>query len=197
MPRKTTILIAILTILTGILILIAVKSDNSSSNKPQSTISPTPTIVESYATLSFSKDILDISKLSSTQSVDIIIDTNGQNVSTAQIELSYDPQIITNVKFTPSKEPFFGEKAFAPINTIDQKQGRASYGIGISPEDQEKSGKGSVVTLTFTANKSKGVSSTSISFVTKSAVNTLSTQSSVLKSTTPLEIILTTPTITQ
>lgn len=192
MPRKTTILIVILAIITGVLIFIAVKSDTlkDTLTKPAA-ITPSPVSTQPYATLSFSTASLDISALSGTQTVDIIINSNNMPVAGAQVELTYDPKIFTNVKLTPSPLPFFGKDSMVLINSVDSAQGRISYAAGISVDGQEKIGQGTLVRLSFTANKFAGVSQSTISFLSKSAITTLQSHGSVLKETTPIQVILT------
>lgn len=194
MPKKTTILIVILAIITGVLIFLAVKSDQSQElgknilrqvSKSSPTQAPKP-----YATLSFSPPILDVSSSQlPTQSVDIVLDTNGKPTAGAQAELSYDPKVITNVTLkAPLKNQLFGTKPTILINSVDPAQGRISYAVGISPTDSEKKGIGSIATLTFTVNKFAGVPSSQITFLPKSAVTTLATSGSILSTTTPLKV---------
>lgn len=190
MPRKTTILIVLLAAITGLLIFLAIRNENSST---QTTVqeTPEPTIVTAYATLGFSSGVIDVSNQSATQTVDVLIDTNQKPTAGAQIELSYDPVVFTSVKILPAENPFFGNDAQVLISNVDQKQGRVSYAVGLGANDIERSGTGTVVRLSFTVNKSAGVSSSLITFLDKSAVTTWSSpQSSVLLSASPLQVIL-------
>lgn len=198
MPKKTTILIVILAIITGLLILLAVRNDNTLTLLNQKDTNPSasasPTQMPSYATLSFSPPVLDVSAAQSNQQTAIIIiDSHGKPISAAQVELSYNPQVISNVTLLPAQVPFFGDDQFVAINSVDATQGRISYAVGIPPQNQEKVGSGNLFTLKFTVNKSSGISSTQIEILSKSAVTTLSTRGSVLQSTTPLQIIVTAP----
>lgn len=194
MPRKTTILIVILAAITGILIFLAVRSDTAkdlmtnSDNGSLPTATPAP---QPYATLSFGQDILDLSLIAANQTVDVKLDTAGKPVAGVQIELSYDSRALTNVKLLPAAEPFFGPNSTVLINNVDPEQGRISYAVAISPEDSEKTGMGTVVRIAFTANRAVGVPVTRLSFLPKSTVTTLTTESSILKAANPLQIILT------
>ena len=191
MPKKTTILIVILAIITGFLIYLAIKSDNAQTNvyKTQAEITPTPTI-QPYTTFSFSPPQLDMTNSSAAQSVDVTIDTAGKPVSTAQIEFLYDPKVITKVSFAKAKTPFFGVDQNVLIDKIDPTQGRASYVVGIPLQGAEKIGNGTVVSLKFTVVKVAEMATSTISFTSKSAATTLSTQKPILQNTTPLTIIL-------
>lgn len=195
MPKKTTILIVILAIITGVLIYLAVRSDQSFQTTSNTTLpTPTPVVVKAYADLSFSTNPVDVSKSSTAQVIDIVINTNGKPVSGAQVELSYDPKVLTNVTLTPAlRNPFFGANPVVLINNVDPTQGRISYAIAISNTDTEKTGSGSIATLGFTVNKFSGASFSQITFLPKSAVTTFSSQSSVLNISTPLQIVVSQP----
>lgn len=198
MPRKTTILIVILAAVTGILIFLAVRNESAlnqitTSNTAQT---PSPTVMQSYALLGFSTNTLDATNVS-TQTVDIVIDTAGKPVAGAQIELSYDPAVFTNVRLLPAAQPFFGKNAAVLINSVDQEQGRISYAVGIAADDTEKVGNGTIVRLSFTASRNASIPSSPISFLSKSAVTTLSSSESVLLHTSPLQVILTPPTVVE
>jgi len=197
MPKKTTILIVILAIVTGLLIYLAIRSDQASeifTNKPADiTITPTPIVVVPYVNFSFATPTLDLSSTQTLQqSVDIVIDTQGKNVATAQIELQYDPKVISNLTFTqPASAPaFFGTNQLELINSVDPTQGRATYATATSLQDSEKTGSGIVTTMKFTVTKTPGIPSTRIEFLPKSAATTLTTRESVLNTVTPLTIIL-------
>ena len=193
MPKKTTILIVILALITGILIFLAVRSDQTQQIMTNLNPKPSPTVevVKPYATLSFLPEKLDVSLVSPVQSIDVVIDTGDKPVAGAQVELSYDPKLFTNVSITqPKQSPFFGPNPTILINSVDATQGRISYAVGISPDGSEKTGKGSIMTLNFTANKFAGVTTAQIAFLPKSAVTTLSTSGSILKTSIPLQVIL-------
>lgn len=194
MPTKTTILIIVLSVITGLLIFLALSTDNdvpgklfnlqvNQNTKVQPTVSP-------FATLSFVPSTLNIPEsTTATQSVNIEVDTKGMKISGVQIELSYDPLAISNVKLTPSNE-IFGPNSFTLINSVNPTEGRISYAVGISPDDSEKTGKGIVATLTFQTNIFAASPATQITFLPQSSVTTLATSRSVLKDITPLQIIL-------
>lgn len=193
MPKKTTILIIILAIITGVLIFVAVRSDQTQEfgKKVMNTATATPVVIRPFASLYFSTPLIDITRGTTAQKVDIMLDTNGKSVAGAQAELTYDPNTITNVSLTPLvANQLFGTNPIVLINSVDKTQGRISYAISISVNDAEKIGKGSIGQLSFTVNKFSGVPTTKITFLPKSAVTTQKTKFSVLDSTTPLQIIL-------
>jgi hypothetical protein len=198
MPKKTTLLIIILAVVTAILVYLAVISDKAQEIINTTPLTPTaqntaPTIAP-YANLSFSVPSLDLSKTNTaTQSVNIILNSNGKDVFGTQVELKYDPTVIYNVSISKPQESFFGQDAPVLINSVDPTEGRVSYATAFSANSSGKSGTGVVATLTFTANKYTGISSTSIAFLPKTTVTTLQSSQSVLKQTTPLSITLARP----
>ncbi len=198
LPRKTTILIIILAVVTALLIFLAVTSETTQqmliTDEPQPTI-PTETVVEPYATFSFSSPIIDIVNTpSATQSVDIVLDTAGKGVFGAQVELQYDPALLFNVSIKqPAQNALFGNNTSVLINEVNSSQGRISYAIALNPNEDEKIGRGTIATLTFTPNRNSTTPSTTVSFLPKSAVTTIAGSGSVLKNSTPLTVILSTP----
>jgi hypothetical protein len=195
MPKKTTILIVILAIITGILIVVAIRSDQTQEfGKKLMTngaATATPVVIRPYASLYFSTPLIDITRGTTAQAVDIMVDAKDKSVAGAQVELTYDPTVITNVTLTPLvPNQFFGKNPIVLINSVDKTQGRISYAISISLNDSEKTGRGSIGQLSFTVNKFSGVPSTRITFLPKSAVTTQATKFSVLDTTTPLQIVL-------
>ena len=191
MPKKTTILIVILALVTGVLIFLAVRSDQGHNLLSTDQGEATPTQVQPFASLSFENPLLDASTGPTTQAVNIVIDTLGKPAAGAQIELSYNPAVLTNVSVKTPQTSFFGANPSVLINTGDPTQGRIAYAVGISASDAEKSGNGTLATITFTVNRLAGVATTNLTFLPKSAVTTLSAQGSILNTSTPLEIRLT------
>lgn len=188
MPKKTTILIVILAVITGVLIFLAIRSDQGQQLLNIDTPTPTPNAVQPFAQVAFASPTVDASTGPTTQSVDVLIDSAEKPVAGVQLELSYDPNALTNVSVKTPTASFFGENPSVLISSVDPEQGRISYAVGISATEAEKAGRGTVATITFTVNRQSGLPSTSITFLPKSAVTTLSAPSSVLSSVSPLQI---------
>lgn len=178
------LIITILLLITAVLIFAAVTTKRE--NLPGAVPSPS---IEPYALLSFSPEILNItdSSASATQTVDIVLDTNGKGAFGAQIELQYDPQVITNVKLTTPNNPFFGTSSAELINIISQEEGRATYAIGISPNENEKKGVGAIATLSFTVDTSRN-RSTEITILPISSIYNLKDDGSVLEHSSAFSI---------
>ena len=191
MPRKTSILIIILAIATGVLIFLALRNEEKQKKAYIQEIPVSTTTIVPFAQLSFSTNILDLSdSKSATTSVDIVLDTKGQMVFGTQLELAFDPSVIQNVALLTKDNSFFGEGANVSMNVIDNTQGRISYVVSFPNHDQEKSGSGSVVTLKFNTKKNPGIEKSNISFLPKTTVTTQRTHSTVLEQSIPLTLIL-------
>lgn len=180
MSKRTLALIIILVVITGVLVALAVTPEK----KPVTpSIIPTPTPAAQTA-LAFSPNPLTIASPSAT--VDVLVDTQTNPVTAVQLELSYDPKVITSVDVQPGS--FFTNPAEL-LKTIDTKEGKISYALGILPSDNPKKGQGVVATITFRTSLAAG-QATQISFLPKTLVTASGIASSVLKTySTPLLIL--------
>ena len=119
-------------------------------------------------------------------SLPVIIQTGKNLVTGVQLELSFDPKIITNVSI---QQGTFFSKPVILLNNIDIEAGRISYALGISPEESGKKGEDIVATLTFKTNVSTPTATT-ISFLPKTLATAESIEQSVLKSTREAQFIV-------
>lgn len=195
--KKTTILIIILFVFTAGLIYIAVQTEKNSppvipsediTDQEAQDIVPT---ISPKSVLLFDPAILDTSaRLQSTYSATVILDTNGQEVSGAQIELSYDPVILRNVSIFPAENNILGANPSVILNKVDPELGRISLEIVVAGLDSEEiSGNGNIATLTFSINNSLA-QSTEISVVNKTTIRSIKSTNSLLQSASPLTILL-------
>ncbi len=197
MPKKTTILIIVLVLFTAGLIYIAVKTEQQVPPKvPSETITEEEALnliptINPQTQISFSPAVLNIFENPQTSySVDVAVNTNGQSISGIQLELSYDPEILTDFTINPAKNNLFGQNPVVLINSVDPELGRASLAIalgGITAD--EVSGTGNIATVTFSTNSTKKLS-TQISILPKTTVRSLQSTNSLLQNATPLNIIL-------
>ncbi len=190
MPKKTIALIVILALATIGLVYLALKS----SDNPQSqtaTPSPTQPVVKT-AKLYFEPNSVSASTSSRTPAQAIVmIDSGGSEISGAQVELQYDPSMLTNVEFIPaSSSAFFNYPAQASIltNTVNQTEGMVSFVISIAPNTSPLKGAGVLGTLKFIPVATTPTSLSQIVFTPDSAVTSLTSQESILKEATPLQI---------
>lgn len=192
MPKKTTILILILAIVTGILLFLAI-SETKKPSTPSTTVAPTKKPVAKTAKVFFNPQNLDLSAgaASPTSSVDIMIDTGGSDVAGVQTELQFDPRALVSVRLTPAVDSasFFGQTSVILFNDVNQATGRVSYAIAISPGTNAKKGIGKIATLTF-QKAFNSPSATQVAFLDKTLVTILGENESVLKESMPLNITL-------
>lgn len=199
MPKKTTILIAVLILFTAGLIYIAVRTEQQI---PPEIIEETLTeeeltdlipTINPQTQISFNPAVLNtIDNPQSEYAVDVAVNTNGQAISGIQLELSYDPAILSNVTVTPSENNLFGTNPAVLINSVDQDLGRISYAIALGGlNDDEVTGNGNIASITFSANSAL-VKNTQISILPKTTVRSLRSTNSLLQSALPLNIIFST-----
>lgn len=182
--KRTILLVIVLLIIASLLLFYAV-----SINPTKKTISlPSPTMTKSInPTKSPAETTLFIIpeskfvKDNETINLDVQIDTGINKITGIQLEIAYDPKILTNVKI--SKGTFLPNSNIL-LNIIDSDTGRISYALVIPPSVTALSGKGTVAVITATKNIEASVLSESeIKILPKSLVTQVGTEGSVLKNT--------------
>ncbi len=192
MPKKTTTLILILAVITGLLVFLAIQ-------QTQPKASPAPVVQKVFPTkavaktaiLSFSPTALDLSTTSTPTPVDILIDTGGVQVTGVQLEITFDPKAITNLKISPPENSIFGTKTdnIVLINDVNLSTGRISFAVAAVPGKTVK-GIGKVATLTIQKTFGTDTGTSQIVFLDKTMVVMPGINDSILKSSTPLTIQL-------
>jgi hypothetical protein len=186
MPKKTFLLIALLVLITACLLALAL-IPNFKTVKP--TIKPVANIDYAQTQLSFSAPISDTA---SGYKTDVLISTGKNKVTVAQLEIAYDPKILTNVDIKAGS--FFTDPTIL-LKKVDAVNGRITYVIGISLGGTPTVGKGTVATISFSTLQGLTTVKTPINFLQKTAVNATGyAQSVLLKSTGVLFSISPTPT---
>lgn len=190
MPRKTLALILGLVLVTVILLIIAIQNGQQQTQKmKKEQVQVTPTVDVAHTLLTMSPDPVEV--LSGRQgSVEVHIDTSDNAVTAIQLELLYDPTMLSNVKVTPG--PLFTNSVVL-INKNNAQTGRYTYAFGISPSQKTISGTGVAATITFTARGVAGKQSQIIMQPT-SLVTARGVASSVLKSGTGATVVIAPPT---
>lgn len=184
MSNRTLVLIIALIAITVGLLWMALKN---SPVPPPAATQPTVVPVLPQTSILFGSLSTAFSTASAkTYSLPIKIATGNNKTTGVQLELSYDPKVLTNVSVNAGS---FFVNPFILINRVDEKNGRISYAIGISPQDSGKTGNGIVATLNFDAQKPTP-QSTSIVLLPKSLVTAEGTDRSVLKATTSAQFIV-------
>lgn len=183
MPKRTLYLIIVLFLVALGLMFVAQSTPYPKPLQPNNIVSiPTPAVPQTVLLF----DEISMATNSASYSIPIIINTGRNLVTGAQLELFFDPKIITNVSIQQGN---FFLKPVVLLNNIDKESGRISYALGISPEDSGREGEGIVATLTFKTNV-LSPTPTTISFLPKTLVTAEGVEQSVLKSTRPTQFIV-------
>ncbi len=187
MPKRTFLLIALLVVITVCLLALALIQNIKS-----------PTVTKPSATLSYAQTNLSLSEpivaTPSGYKTDVQISTKNK-VTAVQLEINYDPKVLTNVDVKASS--FFTAPTIL-LKKIDAVNGRITYALGIGLGDTAVTGKGTVATLTFSTVTGTDSAKTPINFEPKTAVTAVGyAQSVLLKSTGVLFSLTPTPTATK
>lgn len=182
MSKRTLILIAFLAVLTAFFIYLAV-----SQVKPQPTGTPQATVPTTKPVPAYSTVMLSPAKVSLTGtsgSITVMIDTGKGDktnaVTAVQLEMQYDPKMLTGVTITPGT---FIPNGVPLVNTIDKTTGKITYALAIPPSGSGKSGSGTIATIQFQSLLPKG-SSTEFMLLPSSLVTAQGVTDSVLLKTT-------------
>jgi hypothetical protein len=188
MAKKTLALIVTLLVLTVVLLAVALYSNSatkqpaqqSKQNQAQSN-QPTPTPF-AHTVLSLSPNpVTPAAGSSSATTVNVTIDTQGDDVNAVQLEIAYDPSVLTNMTIKPGD--FFANPNVLPVGGVDAKTGRITFAVAPSSLRESKRGQGTVAVLSFYPRHT-GASQTQIKILDKSLVTSFGISRSVLKSST-------------
>ncbi len=188
MSRKTLALISGLVLVTLVLFVIALRSNQGT---PKTNVVPTETAMEPSPTESVAHSVLSLSpnpvnvQAGGRGTVEVNIDTSDNAVTAAQLEIAYDPEVLSNVVVTPG--PLF-QNAVVLINKNDPATGRFTYAFGRTPGQTPVTGTGVVATISFTARAA--TSPSQLTLLPASLVTARGVANSVLKSSTGTEIIV-------
>lgn len=114
--------------------------------------------------------------LTTQSAVNVHINTKKNKVTAVQLELSYDPTLLSDVNIVPG--PFFTERTEL-LKEI--KNGTILYSLGVTPGMPGKKGKGIIATVTFRMDTGDSTI-TPIAFLPKTMVTAEGESFSVLKS---------------
>lgn len=174
MSKKTLSLILTLLVLTVILVWVAISANKSQDqNTSDSQIGAKTALptqkVEGNTILSMSPNpSVPSSASTAARTVDVMIDTQGDTVTTVQLEIAYDPALLTNMTLKPG--PFFESPIVLPVGGVNARTGRITYLVTSGNLGSIKSGTGVVATLSFFPVSSSGVTSTPITLLEKSLI---------------------------
>jgi len=179
MSKRTLFLIFALFLITFVLLIMAFYQPQAAPKVTR--IIPTPVSV-AQTVLSFGNPTIATTSSITTlnYSLPVNIDTATNRVTSVQLELQYDPAVLTNVKVSVS--PLI-TKPDILLNQIDPVTGRITYAFGVGLTGKSITGKQTVAYITFSA-KAKTLEKTAIIFLPKSLVAAENVSQSVLKRTT-------------
>lgn len=172
MSNRTLGLIIFLIAITAGLIYLAIYP--KPPTQVPSVIKTTPTPAP-QTSLIITPNLLTVSSSSGSLAVDI--DTKQNNITGVQLELSFDPKVITKVKLTPGS---FFPNPVKLIDNVDYKNGRITYVLAITPTDNPVAGKGTMATIDFTGDFQLS-QTTKIDLLPKTLITAKGAQGSVLK----------------
>jgi len=179
MSRRTLFLIFALFLITFVLLMVAIYQPQPL--KTTQIAIPTKEPVAQTA-LVFGNSTIATSSSAVTLNyfLPINISTGKNKVTAVQLELQYDPLVLTNVAVVPG--PFF-VKPDVLLNQIDTKTGRISYAFGIGLTGQSVAGTGTIANLTFSVRATSVPAKTAIIFLPKTLVTAEGITGTVLKPT--------------
>lgn len=180
---RTLLLIIILGVCAVFFLFLALSP--SINTKQISKNIPTMPIPTPFAQSTLSIVPATTSALPATKQYTIMLNSNINTINAVQVELSYDPKVLTNVAI---KVGSFFPRPLELIKDINTTNGRVSYALGIQPADHGIKGIGDVATLSFQILPTATVSSTTISFLPKTLVTAEGVIQSVLKNAQSINI---------
>jgi hypothetical protein len=180
MNKRTTILIVILFLITCGLLFLAIQTPPYQRQHPPLSPTPTPLSVNAKTTLSLVDTPASESSKTAQQTVSVVVDTNINPVNGVQIELAYDPTVLTNVAVAPGT--FFKQPTIL-LKNINTTDGRVSYALTEQLDVPGHVGKGTVAYVSFDILPQAKATKTTIHFLPKSAVAADRILESVLRKT--------------
>lgn len=186
MPRKTLALLVGLILVTIILFIIALQTGKNQSNKmPQGQTLATPTPDIMHTTLAMSPEMVQVAS-GGIGTDDVMMDTSDNQVTAVQLELMYDPTMLSNVKVTVGKD---FPNPVVLIDKNDPTTGKYTYAYGVQPGQKTINGKAIAAKVTFTARGALGKQSQIIMQPT-TLVTARGVAGSVLKKSTGATVVI-------
>ena len=189
--NKTPLLIVFLVIATVSLVVLALSAGKITSPSPQK-VSDEETVLETSLSLGDPYQIEEEATASNAAEAgsssreffsDVNITTGGNKVTAVQLEIKYNPDLLTNVDIFPGD--FFQNPAVL-LERIDAEEGIISYALG---SDGGVSAEGIVAILSF-EEKTFARGETSLDFLSKTAVSAEGAEESVLREMAGVEFTL-------
>lgn len=182
--KRTVLLVIILLIIASLLLFYAISINptkkQTSIPNPSKIIPTIPTKSPAETSLIITPELKTV-KENEVFNLNIQIDTGTNQITGVQLEIAYDPDILTDVKI--DKGTFFPNPNIL-LNNIDNETGRISYALVIPPATSPLSGTGTVAIISaMKSSKSNILSESAVSILPKSLVSQIGTEGSVLNTT--------------
>lgn len=179
-PLRTLLFVILLGLISALLCLLAIKGLQK-TNIANVVVNSEGTLAPE-TTLSISQNPIKVSTPSgSFYESDIIVNTGANKINSSQIELSFDPSVISYIDIRPG--PFF-QNPYVSLKNIDLSNGRISYAIGVYPGQEGVSGNDIIATLVYYPSDPKIATRTAINFLPKTEVTAKGSLKTVLKKST-------------
>jgi len=183
MPKKTLALITGLVVVTIVLFIVALRAGQQQQAPSAPKTSPmaqhpTP-MIPAHTVLQVGPNPLTVAP-GQVSTVNIMMDTSDNDVTAVQLELGYDPNIVSIVKVTPGS--MFTSTPVVLYAKDSPTTGRYTYEFGITPNSQPVKGNGVAATVTFTTKPGSLGKETKIGLLPTSLVTARGVAQSVLKS---------------
>lgn len=172
--RKTLALVSSLVIVLVALFILSFSAPKS-QNQPSTNQSQSTPVAQTVITMSPNPVTFD---RTSTGSAQVMMNTSDNEVTAVQLEISYDPDAISNVVIKPGD---FFTSPVPLLNTIDKKEGRISYALAIAPAQAPLKGAGTVATIEFSKNPATTLTTTELKLLPRTLVAAKGIGPSVLK----------------
>lgn len=189
MSKQTLALIAILAVLSSILVVLALTPKTAAPPATTVKTEPTPSRAPIAQAVLFTTPnplVLTVgNNVPSTISVEI--DSGNHDITAVQLELSYDPKLLTVTDVVPAD---FIENPLVLLKKIGDADGRVTFAFGIQPTASGKKGKGTIAKITVIGKGTAG-QSTNLTLLPKTLVTATGVEKSVLKSATGTSILFT------
>lgn len=187
--RKTLALISSLVIVLVALFVLSFSTTPKATDKQNTSMQPEPTpIAKTVIKLSPNPVILTAT---SAGSVDVSMDTSDNEVTAVQLEILFDPDVLTDVSIRPGT---FFTSPVPLLNTVDKQEGRISYALAITPAQAPLKGSGTIATIVFSKNPASTLTQTELKLLPRTLVAAKGIGPSVLKEATGTTITLTSTT---
>ena len=149
------------------------KAPQVSAPQEQSQISAPPSTSE--CALVLSPESLTVTPGIQSQ-LDVTIGSDGDYPTEVQVELSYDPVLLSNVRVVPGS---FIDNPTILFNNVDQSTGRISYAMATPPNQQPQRREGTIASIFFTTQFTLQSIQTTIGFLPKTAVYSFNQKSTI------------------